>query len=375
MAGLLEPYIPNFGDFAKSATQGYALGDTMRRRDVSVEAGGLAAKGNLRGARDALYRGGEIDDGFKVDDRMMASAKAAKTEQLEQAAKVQGMIGNLAMMADTPEKWGKAIETAKSMGLDVRKYADFSARDVALAQTGKVAEFLKMELDRRKADKETPAYEFTKYGVGNKVTGDLKPYAPGQGDPEDKFGKPPSGYRWTPAGDLEAIQGGPATDLAGDQAGRLAMMKSAQKDLPQAKKLYGEDQGISGRVAQLFNIGKTGEAERTVQQGVESAIRAMTGAAATSDETARYMKMFAPSIYDGPKTRMDKLRRLEEFMTNAEEVLLRGRGGKPAPAPTPPPGGEKTRIDLGKGTQQPGAGPGKSPKEMSDDELRKSLGL
>ena len=74
MAGLLEPYIPNFGDFARSASQGYALGDVMRQRRVSAEAGGLAASGNMRGARDALFRGGELDDGFKIDDRMAATA-------------------------------------------------------------------------------------------------------------------------------------------------------------------------------------------------------------------------------------------------------------------------------------------------------------
>ena len=374
MAGLLDPYIPDFSKWEQSAKQGYALGDTMRNRDLSVNAGGLLSQGNVRGARDALYAGGNLDEGGKLDAQLRAQAQAANGAQLEKAAKFQGMLGNLAMMADTPEKWGKAIQTAQGMGLDVGKYADFGARDIVMAQSGKVNDMLKMELDRRKAEKEAPPYEFTKYGVGNKATGELKPYAPGQGDPEDKFGKPPSGYRFTPTGDLEAIQGGPATDLAGDQAGRLAMMKSAQKDLPQAKELYAGDQGISGRVAQLFNIGKTGEAERTVQQGVESAIRAMTGAAATTQETDRYMKIFAPSIYDGPKTRMDKLRRLEEFMTNAEEVLMRGRGGKPAPAAAPP-AGETTRIDLGKGTQQPGAGSGTPLKEMSDDELRKLLGL
>jgi hypothetical protein len=160
MAGLLEPYIPNFGDFAKSATQGYALGDTMRRRDVSVEAGGLAAKGNMRGARDALYRGGEIDDGFKVDDRMMASARAAKTEQLEQAAKFNQTIGNIALYVKNlpPDQqggaWAKALGAAKQAGLDVSKYQDPSSIDMILAQTGKTSEFLKMELDRRKADSE-----------------------------------------------------------------------------------------------------------------------------------------------------------------------------------------------------------------------------
>lgn len=185
MAGLLEPYIPDSSTWFKSQAQGYALGDTMRNRNLLVDAGGQMAKGNLKGARDTLYRGGNIDDGGKIDARLQAQAQAAKTEQLEKAAKFQGMIGNLAMMADTPEKWGKAIEGLKARGIDVSKYQDFGARDLALAETGKVSEFLKLELDRRKAETEKPAYEFTKTGVGNKVTGEFKPYAEGQSvDPE-----------------------------------------------------------------------------------------------------------------------------------------------------------------------------------------------
>jgi hypothetical protein len=152
MAGLLEPYIPDVGKWQQSALQSYALGDTMRNRNLLTEAGGMMAKGHLKGARDTLYAGGNLDEGGKIDARLRADAQAAKTEQLEKAAKFQGTLSNLAMLADTPEKWTRAIQTAQKMGLDVSKYADFGARDVVLAQSGKVADMLKMELERRKAE-------------------------------------------------------------------------------------------------------------------------------------------------------------------------------------------------------------------------------
>lgn len=152
MAGLLEPYVPDSSKWFRSASEGYALGDAMRNRDVSVNAGALAAQGNLKGARNALYAGGNFDDAGKVDDRMIAAAQRAKTADLEKAAKFNGLIGSLAMSADTPEKWATAIATAKRMGLDVSRYADFGSRDFAIAQAGKTKDFLDLELNRRKAD-------------------------------------------------------------------------------------------------------------------------------------------------------------------------------------------------------------------------------
>src|SRR5262245_1486137 len=240
MASLLEPYIPKFSDFSGAANQGYALGETMRSRNLLVDAGKQMAAGNAKGARNTLYAGGNFDEGGKLDEQFRAQAKEAKTEKLEAAKKFNDLIGGLAMSADTPEKWAKAIETAKGMGLDVSKYADFGARDFALAQAGKTSEILKMEIERRKEDREASKpievngrlvrprvdgsgvdeiyaappkdelqpvapgttlfdprnrqpvftapekpqkqFSFTKTGVGNEFTGEFKPYAPGQGD-------------------------------------------------------------------------------------------------------------------------------------------------------------------------------------------------
>jgi hypothetical protein len=434
VAGLLEPYIPNFGDFARSATQGYALGDTMRRRDVSVEAGGLAAKGNMRGARDALYRGGEIDDGFKVDDRMIASTRAAKTEQLEQAAKVQGMIGNLAMMADTPEKWGKAIETAKNMGLDVRKYADFSARDVALAQTGKVTEFLKMELDRRKQtqeeqkpievngrlvrprvgggsyeevytappkpeglrdvapgstvfdpntrqpvftapekpqplqsvgpgqtlydpnkretllavpEKPQATYDFTKTGVGNKFTGDFKPYEPGQGDDPEvtlERGKYEQGLRkeYTQiTGDLRTINDSYArmksASAVNSGAGDIAVVYSYMKMLDPTSVVR------EGEYATAENTGGIPEKITNVYNKI------ISGQRLTPEQRRQFLE-------SGEVIAKDKVERFGKTRSQFENIA-KSSGADPGrimldegmAQAAPKQGGTTTRIDLGGG--------------------------
>jgi hypothetical protein len=151
-------------------------------------------------------------------------------------------------------------------------------------------------------------------------------------------GKAPAGYRWGEGSQsLEPIPGGPATVVPAEQAGRLALMRQARDRLDQAKKVYGDNLGITGRMAHTWGVGETGEARRTVTAAIEGALRALTGAAAPPSEVARYEAMFAPDNFDGPKTRLDKLQRLEEFMNDAEQSIMQGRGPAPQRQKTPAP--------------------------------------
>jgi hypothetical protein len=92
-----------------------------------------------------------------------------------------------------------------------------------LAQSGKTMEAIGLENDRRKAAAAAkPEYEFTKYGVGNKFTGEIKPYAGANADPELTLeqGKHEQALRkeyTTLSGDMRTIQ---------DSVGKL---RTAQK--------------------------------------------------------------------------------------------------------------------------------------------------
>src|SRR6185503_152677 len=145
MAGLLAPYIPDSGEWFKSAAQGYALGDTMRNRDLRVDAGGQAAEGDLKGAKSTLYEGGDFEGANQVHQLM----RQASDDALKKTERFHTTLGNLALAADTPEKWTAAVAAAKNAGLDVSKYGDFSARDMVLAQSGKTLEAIGLESDRR----------------------------------------------------------------------------------------------------------------------------------------------------------------------------------------------------------------------------------
>ena len=151
----------------------------------------------------------------------------------------------------------------------------------------------------------------------------------------------PPGYRWAADGRLEAIPGGPATRIQGEQAGRLAMLRTARGGLAEARRVFTQSWGPGGTLQQAIVpefmsewSGTVGRARRTITAAIEAALRAMTGAAAPDTEVRRYEDLFMPHAGDRPETVRQKLANLEAFMNNAENVIMQGRGpaGPPAPA-------------------------------------------
>lgn len=310
MPNLLEPYIPDASKWFKSATQGYELGEAQRSRDVLLEAGRSAAGGDMPGARKALYAGGNFEQARAIDAHqrsLAAFGRTATNDQLARALKVQSALADVAHSINTPEEFEAAKTTLGKAGLDVGKY-NFADLPALRAQALDIKTRLELGIKERAAA------------------------AKGQ--------EAPTGYRWAEGGGaLEAIPGGPATKIAGEQAGRLAMMKTAKGRMAQAEQFFQTmGKGAWGRTSKALNIGEAGEAERTVKQGIEAALRAATGAAAPPAEIEYYFSIFGPTIYDNKKTRADKLSRLNEFMNNAEEIVMRGHGLAPETAQTPPQG-------------------------------------
>jgi hypothetical protein len=183
--------------------------------------------------------------------------------------------------------------------------------------------------------------DLIKVGAGDTLVGERsrQPVYTAPAAPE----KPPSGYRYAEGGgSLEAIPGGPATVVPGDHAGRLALMRTAKQDYESAKKLLGPDMS---HTAKVFNYGETGGAERTVRTAIEATLRAMTGAAAPPAEVDNYERLFSPTIWDGPTTRQDKLRRLENFINEAESLLMQGRTPSVTTVPKTVPGATRRADD------------------------------
>jgi hypothetical protein len=149
-----NPYIPDINNILSQHQRGLQTGSVMREQNVLSQAGQLMAQGNQTGARNALYEGGQMERGMQIDDRIRAAAQQADAAKLAKAQRSNEILGNLAMAADTPEKWAMAIETAKRGGLNVEQWQDYGTRDYVLAQAGKVKDVLDMELKQRKASAE-----------------------------------------------------------------------------------------------------------------------------------------------------------------------------------------------------------------------------
>jgi hypothetical protein len=152
-----QPYIPDVNNILSAGVQGYKLGNAMRQQNAMAEAGKFLSQGDQTGAKNALYNAGEVESGLKLEDHFRQVARQADADKLAKAQRFNEKLGNLAMLADTPEKWQAAIGTAKQAGLDVDKWADFGTRDYVLAQAGKANEVLTLELNRRKIDEATAA--------------------------------------------------------------------------------------------------------------------------------------------------------------------------------------------------------------------------
>lgn len=171
--------------------------------------------------------------------------------------------------------------------------------------------------------------------------------------------KPPSGYEWIDPTDtakgLRAIEGGPATKLGQEMAGKLALMDAAQKEINATKDtllkpwgLVGSGQSLASKVPFVGDIsmlsGDIGIASRNVRAGIEAALRVMTGAAAPEQEVVRYMEMFMPGVNDTKESAQQKLKLLDDFMNNARAILTQGRDPKGAGAAAPAAGGKPDRA-------------------------------
>ncbi len=153
------------------------------------------------------------------------------------------------------------------------------------------------------------------------------------GESPTKQQNAPPGYRLNDDGSMSAIPGGPATKLPAEVAGRLAMMRTANKGMPEATKYFLNPPNTKS--TELFqyhtNSGDYGRASRTIKVAIESALRAMTGAAAPDSEVASYMDKFLPTPYDYPETRKQKLMLLQSFMDEAQSTIMQGHEtGQPA---------------------------------------------
>lgn len=163
----------DYNDVLKSYDHGYTMGKDQLSRQTNALAGQAMAKGDYTGGRNAFFQAGDVDSGLKIQQHI----DSMDDRQRAATARIAGVVGNLAMMADTPEKWTQAIQGLKARGLDVSKYTDFGTRQAALAESGMTLQYL--ERADKLAKEAQPTYQHTEAGAFNPKEGTIKPYPEG----------------------------------------------------------------------------------------------------------------------------------------------------------------------------------------------------
>jgi hypothetical protein len=145
--------------------------------------------------------------------------------------------------------------------------------------------------------------------------------------------KAPAGYRFTQAGDLEAIAGGPATKQSAEAAGKIALIKQGLSDVEAFENQIKNKNGSFNRakIAGLRVYGRPNARDEysKLNNSLNARLRLESGAAVPEQEVERAFETFAPNPLDSDATIKSKLARMKEFFSGAQTEIGQGRGANP----------------------------------------------
>lgn len=109
--------------------------EQARQQATAQEAGALAASGDIQGGRRVALSGGN----WELAGHFDKMEEAQRKQQLEQF----GLLGQQALLADTPEKWDAAVRYYVQQGHpEAAGYlGQFGMRDAVIAQAGLAKEY------------------------------------------------------------------------------------------------------------------------------------------------------------------------------------------------------------------------------------------
>lgn len=150
----------------------------------------------------------------------------------------------------------------------------------------------------------------------------------------DTGAKLPTGFMWNDPNDqnkgVHPIEGGPATQIPTEAAGRIGLADSFLDNFDTIRKNV-----ASGQVTGPIDRARAGndssypgaETYRQIQTGVDSLQRMLTGAGMPQSEAAAYAFRYLPTYTDDANSMVTKLDRLKGELTSVKGRVLQGRGG------------------------------------------------
>ena len=142
------------------------------------------------------------------------------------------------------------------------------------------------------------------------------------------FGKPPIGYRFNDAGNLDPIPGGPGEKISAELSARLGLAKKFLKESPdlQTQIKKGTATGLIDYAQGAMGFGESGALQRRIADGADALQRMLTGAGMPASEAADYSNRFRATYKDNSNTLLDKVTNLDTVLRAQIEMASRGHG-------------------------------------------------
>jgi hypothetical protein len=137
--------------------------------------------------------------------------------------------------------------------------------------------------------------------------------------------KPPTGYQYSPDGNLTAIPGGPDDPnspkrFTPEQAGKVSMNQNALDAVKKARDMMlGEDGKVDTKklLSAQMNLPNTEgrQIRNLMKNAIEAQLRLESGAAVPETEVERALDRFLPSVLDSEPTKLQKFQQLENLLS------------------------------------------------------------
>ena len=400
-------YNQNQPDVWGSFAGGLEIGGALRRRQQQDAYGEAYQQNGFEGVRDAAGGFGDIQTAQSAQGTMdeqeetaLARATRSATVMANAASSLQGvpyeqrwqMLDRMEPMLEplgiSPEQLRQFDPTDENLAMIMSMPSEFEQfTEIRNAVDGAVLGIRRNGQTQVLREAPPPAWQRipqdqlpagARFGQRNTRTGeeDLD-WAPQGGS----GGAAPSGYRWTPDGNLEPIPGGPRdpaqrpnSGFGPDQRARAAItyqnaLESAQTidNLEDGGYSLSDDWGavavegmgggdpnsMAGGVARTWG-GEDYQQARAAMSSFESAmLPILSGAAVTESEAIRTIRGALPQVGDGPEVTAQKRRRRQQMLNGA--ALIYGTA-PPFPELGVPPWAQRYLDTLqGQTAQQPDA--------------------
>lgn len=358
----------------------------QQKRDLLKEAGGLAAAGNLSGARNRLYAGGDFSQASNVSGEMRAQsaeqraiqahARSLDDAKLAKAAKSQELLGNMAGKIKTPEQLELAKAILKGRGLDASSVT-FDQLPMLIQQGITTQQAYQNELEERKFAAQQGQVQFQQKHTDRSFSNELDQQRQAQANADRTFlaGREDAAatgqfrelqqrvlMKRAEAAAAKASAPKPLTEGQSKARNFEGMMAQAETEMERIIKDNNGEPPISSRTLSIYyntpnwlSSPLLNKREKQFLQAAEqhnrAKLRLESGATIGTEESQNEFRTFIPLSDDDMATRRQK----QAGRKQAREGI-RIQGGYDAPG-------------------APDAAGANDPSSMSDDDIKAQLGI